>query len=126
MAENLSGMRLDTSGLLHNTGFGKRCILSRASVTQTASGRYSGTYVATSSGTYVIEPLQNDSGAGRSARTDAGFLAETTHVIYGKYDVNALAGDRLAASGETYFYDVLAIHSNPQHKLLEARRVLKS
>ena len=121
MAENLSGMKADMSGLI--VTWGKRCTITRLSTTQTASGRHSGSFATVASGTFVLQAA----GDNMSQRVAQGLHAETTHLVYGRFNsTNIKAADRLVASGESYFYDVTALEEYPQHTKLEVKRVKKS
>ncbi len=125
MSENVPDMKLDVSALIGN--WGKRCTVSRLSISQNAAGRMSGTYASVASGTFIIEPYSKKGRGGGGGRADPGFLDETSHVIFGRYGVNVQAEDRVFASGESFFYDVLNVNpNNGVHAEIYARQVKRT
>ncbi len=125
MSENTAGMQLDVSGLIGN--WGKRCTVSRLSVAANAAGRMSGSYTTVASGTMIIEPYSNKGRGKGGGRADPGFLDETSHVIFGRYGINVQAEDRVYASGESFFYDVLNVNpNNGIHFEIYARQVKRT
>ena len=92
-----------------------------ASGTLTASKRLSGSFVNVASGTFWIQPL-----TGYSARKMQGLEERTTHMMFAKLTSSFKAEDRIAPSGESYLYDVLAVDSNPTHFEVQLQRVKRS
>lgn len=105
MSENLAGIQGDVSGMIGN--WGKHCTISRASLTATNSGRYSGSYATVGSGTFIIEPLGSKY-ASKALRQQYGLLDDTTHILYGRTGSSINVEDRIFASGSSYWYDVLS------------------
>lgn len=121
MSHDLPKMKLDVSGLLDD--WGVRSIFKHFSGSTDGSGRRSGAWVAFASGTSWIQPV-GDMGA--DVRQPEGVVEATTHIMFARTTVTLKAEDRVAATGETYEYDISDVAEYPTHREYHLRRVKRT
>jgi hypothetical protein len=99
------------------------CAVTRISTTTDDAGHKVGSYASQ----FASEKIWIQPRFGRSTVDQVNVLSETTHFGYQQHDGNAiLAKDRILPSGDTYAYDVLAVHVKESNRLLELRRVART
>lgn len=116
-----TGMRADIEELISE--WGVQCTITRRSTTVNSEGRLDGSFSTVTSGEQIwIQPV-----GGQSRVVDFGINDETTHLGWQKHDgTQLLPKDRILVTGDTYYYDVMALHIKESHRLIELKLVTRS